>query len=575
MTRNRAALDDVAAAALWAEGYLLERGTEDLRANLHRLSFEAFLDAIDVNPAPIIRAIARAIDGRSVRGVLTDDECHAAFGCYPEHLPKRRMRVLAGRAGRRGGKTSRLVATLAVYQALTARLDLLAPAERAFSLIIAPRKDLAVQALSFVRSWLLHPLLRPLVIRGRASSAEEEAALSTERVMLRRPHDGRVVEIRVVAASAGGTGSRSRTCVFFALDEASFFRSDAEYAVNDTELFRASLPALVPDGRAALTSTPWIEGVGELEQRITADFGRHEKSLCFIATTRQLNPAWDPTGELEADLREDPDNHAREILAIPLPASSALFFPPDVVDAAIGEYDELPPNGGPHRAGVDLGFRRNSSSIAIARAEDARAVVAFLEGLRPRDFGGRLAPSAVVTRFAAHAVRYMATTMRGDLVGADTALEELAKPGAPRNALGHTVTYVELENTASANADRMAELRRRMLEGRVRLPRNPRLRSQFLRTTWRPGEGGAVKIILPRNASEHGDELVAVCNAVTAVPLGPRTLDDARVIRGREGASAVEATAAKDGPLAPQHRGPTGGDFLGQMLRGGTLGGGY
>jgi hypothetical protein len=77
------------------------------------------------------------------------------------------------------------------------------------------------------------------------------------------------------------------------------------------------------------------------------------------------------------------------------------------------------------------------------------------------------------------------------------------------------------------------------------------------------------------DASEHGDELVAVCNAVTAVPLGPRTLDDARVIRGREGASAVEATAAKDGPLAPQHRGPTGGDFLGQMLRGGTLGGGY
>jgi hypothetical protein len=48
VTRNRAALDDVAAAALWAEGYLLERGTEDLRANLHRLSFEAFLDAIDV-----------------------------------------------------------------------------------------------------------------------------------------------------------------------------------------------------------------------------------------------------------------------------------------------------------------------------------------------------------------------------------------------------------------------------------------------------------------------------------------------------------------------------------------------
>ena len=40
--------------------------------------------------------------------------------------------------------------------------------------------------------------------------------------------------------------SRSRTCVFFALDEASFVRSDAEYAVNDTELFRASLPALVP-----------------------------------------------------------------------------------------------------------------------------------------------------------------------------------------------------------------------------------------------------------------------------------------------------------------------------------------
>lgn len=578
MTRP-APTDAELAAYLWAEGHLAEEAEHNARANLHRMTFEAFLDAIDVRPSPVIRAIARAIDGRPVGSILTDEQCLAAFGCYAEAIPRKRYRFVAGRAGRRGGKSSRLVSTLAIYQALTARLDLLGAAERAYALIVAPKKDLAVQSLSFVRGWLMHPLLAPLVIRGRARTTEDEAALSTERVMIRRPHDGKIVEIRVVAASGGGTGSRSRTCVYVAFDEACFFRTDAEYVVNDKELFRASIPALVPDGRAMLASTPWIEGVGELEERITADFGKHERTLCFVGTTRALNPSWDPTGELEADLKEDVDNHAREILAIPLPASSALFFPPDIVDACFLEQAELPPNGAVHWAGVDLGFRRNSSAIAIARLEEARAVVAFIEGLRPRDFGGRLAPSAVISRFAGHAVRYMASRMRGDLVGADTAAEELVKPGAPRNVLGHSVTYEELENTAEANAARLTELRRRMVEGRVRLVRHPRLRSQFLRTTWRPAEGGSVKIILPRSAGEHGDELVAVCNAVTAVPLGPRALDDVRVIRGRETSAAVDVTAATPPPVAtPEQRHGIRPADLFPFALGGTVGerrGGY
>lgn len=569
-------MTDPALEILWAESWLAERAEHNLRASLHQLSFEEFLDAIEINPSPIVRAIARALDGRPLAGVLSDDACHAAFGCYPEGLPVgRRMRFLVGRAGRRGGKSSRLVAPLAIYQALTARLDLLASAERAFALIVCPRKDLAIQALSFVRSWLMHPLLAPLVIRGRASSAEDEAALSSERVMIRRPHDGRVVEIRVVAASSGGTGTRSRTCVFVAFDEACFFRSDAAYAVNDVELFRAALPALVPDGRAALTSTPWIEGVGVLEERLTADWGRHTANLCFVATTRQLNPAWDPTGELEEALRDDVDNHAREILAIPLPASSALFFPPEVVDGSFLDEDSLPPVDAPHWAGVDLGFRRNSSALAIARVVEGRATVALIDSLRPRDFGGRLQPSAVVSRFAAACVRYGSMTMRGDLVGADVALEELAKPGAPRNAKGTTVTYVELENTAEANAARMTELRRRMLEGRVRIVRHPRLRSQFLRTTWQPGEGGRVRIILPKTAGEHGDELVAVCNAVTAVPLGPRALDDAQVLRGRETASAVVLTAANPVAGPAQRAGVRVGDVLGSIIGRGMGRGGY
>ena len=563
-----------ALAAASARVAIIEMGRQDVARDLHRLTFEQFLDAVDVRPSPAIRAIARAIDGRPLEGLLTDAECESLFGCFPEGLPRTPPKIIAGRAGRRGGKSSRLVAPLAIYQAFTAPLDLLASAERAFALIIAPTKALAVQTLSFVRSWLMHPLLSPHVVRDKRHRADDdEAAASTERVMIRRPHDGKIVELRVVAASGGGTGARSKTCVFFALDEASFFRTDAEYAVNDTELFRAALPALVPGGRAALVSTPWIEGVGVLEERLTADLGKHATTLCFTATTRALNPAWDPTGDLEAILKEDVDNHAREILAIPLPASSALFFPPDVVDSCFLEEPVLPPNGAIHWAGVDLGFRRNSSAIAIARLEDSRATMAFLEGLRPRDFGGRLQPSAVVLRFAGVCVRYNAPSMRGDLVGADVAAEELGKAGSPRNGKGHSVAYHELEQTAEANAERMAEFRRRMIEGQVRMVKNARLRSQFLRTTWRPGEGGTVKIVLPRSAGEHGDELVAACNALIAVPLGPRILDSVGLIRRTE-SGAVEAKPGNAAVSSPQDRAGGGATARGGSVFGDLLGGG-
>jgi hypothetical protein len=462
-----------------------------------RLSFRAFLespDFCDLALSPLVAAIADASDG--VRPTtIGEAECQQYFGCSLDELPPLARRYVAVQAGGRGGKTSRLLAPKALHAAWTADLPTLRPGEHAVALLVSSELDLARQALAFCRGYVeASPVLSAALV-GKPK---------TNSLTLRRP-DGKLVDVRVRAAGARGKGGRAFTLVFAGLDEACFFY-DATGVVNDQEIYRAVAQRVVPDGQVWLVSTPWLAGVGLLEEKLARDWGEHAQTLCVRGVgTRALNPTWDPDGTIEAALREDdPDNAEREIDAVPMAAGSQMFFALEAITAAVNEKRPQRLERDPaalYGAGGDCAFKRNSSALAVVALRDARYKLAALEELKPTP-GLPLKPSAVVDHFAPVLKDYGVTALTVDAYErADVALE------LARHQLSAAHDPEKVESYIFA--------RKALHEGRVELPKHPRFARQLRDVVSKPQPGGGLSITSPKKADgSHGDLVSAWVLAV-------------------------------------------------------------
>ena len=454
--------------------------------------------------SPLMAAIMDAAEGRPVT-TIDEAACLKHFGCTLAKLPRIARRLVAVRAGGRGGKSSRLLATKAIHAALTVPLTTLAPGERAVALIMAPDLALARQTLGFARGYIeASPTLRAMVLRDTADEIE-----------LRRP-DGLPVLIRVRAASRGGKGGRGFVLVFAGLDEAAFFRDESSGIVNDQEIYRATAQRLVPGAQAWIASTPWIAGAGLLEETLAADLGAHEHALCAVAPTRALNPTWDPDGTIESALRaSDPENAEREIDAIPLAAGSRMFFDKVTLDAATDPnrpQDLQPEQGAFYGAAGDFAFRRNASAVSIVRRIPVeggadRYELALLDERRP-ETGAPLKPASVVDDFAVPLTRFGLGEVAADSHERDQVSEEMAR---------HGITVSSLPAGQSGKAEQYLFFRRLLREGRFTMPKHPRLRAQLNAILAKPAPGGGLSITSPTTPDgSHGDLVSGLVGAVWA-----------------------------------------------------------
>ncbi len=453
--------------------------------------------------SPLVAAIMDASDG--IRpDTLDDDACLRHFGCPLDALPTTPPRTVVVRAGGRGGKTSRLIATKAVQAALTVPLPTLGKGERAVALLMAPDLALSRQALSFAKGYI------------EASATLRACGVNdtVDEIELLRP-DGKPVTIRVRAASRGGRGGRGFVLVYAGLDEACFFRDEATGVVNDQEIYRAVAQRIVPGGQCWIVSTPWVQGVGVLEELLAANFGTHTHALCVVAPTRALNPTWDPDGAIEADLRErDPDNAEREIDAVPLAVGSAVFFDKTSIDAAIDErrpLDLAPEDGHLYGSGGDFAFRRNSSALAVVEREDDRYELAHLDEQRPVK-GTPLKPSAVCESFAATVLRFGCGDVACDSHERDQVAEELAQYG---------LSALAAPEGQAGKAEMFLLARRIFREGKLTIPKHARFLAQLRGVMSKPSPGGGMTITSPRSADgAHGDLVSAFVAAVWRAWLG-------------------------------------------------------
>ena len=467
---------------------------------MNGLTFRRFAESpkyCGLELSPLIAAVMDASEGIAPT-TIDDAACQRHFGCDLEELPRSARRTVAGRAGGRGGKTSRWLAPKALHAAWTVPLPTLRRGEVAYSLLIGPDMKLGRQALSFVDGYVDDsPILRRSVVER-----------TKELLELRRP-DGKRVRIEVLAASRGGRGVRGRTLVFAGLDEACFFYDESTGVVNDADIYRAVLQRVVPGGQVWVASTPWLADVGLLESLIAKNLGSHGFALAVTAGTRALNPTWDPTGEIEQDLREqDPDAAAREIDGEPMAGGAGVFFDAAAIRSCTDDSLRLPmavPRGTPVHFGGDLGFASDSSAL-VGAAEDggAIALVAIAE-LKPAR-GAPLKPKVVIDTFAETMRDYASKEFMSDGHYRESAREHLTP---------HSIRFVDAP-AGNKGKEQVYLLAKKLIhEGRVRLPNHPRLLSQLRSVVSKPTPGGGITISIPRRRGQgHGDIASAAVLAI-------------------------------------------------------------
>ncbi len=384
-------------------------------------------------------------------------------------------------------------------------------------LVVAPRLQQALATFGILVAILQNS---PKLSRYIESSGATQLTLKRD--------DGQLVTIQVLAAAARGTNLRGGWFVGAVFDEADFFNeTDATVTLNDQ--LKAVKPALIEGGQIWLTSSPWDES-GDFAKAHADAFGRPGATVAFHSDTPRMNPTY-PVELIEEERAVDPDYVSREYDAVPMLAGSGQFFSEMAIatSCVLEETFPLPPNGAPHWAGADPGLRKNSATLALARRDAGRAVLAYYEELVPqrktkeqaladikRGVPPGLAPSVVFTSFARTAMAYKATSVRGDQYYNDSAIEWMP---TVTNPVGDSVWYDTFVDNADSTAEIFTKLKGLMLEGKAVMPRDPRLMQQLRDTKIRKGPSGKTHVALPKTGAAHGDLLKAVVLAMVQVPL--------------------------------------------------------
>jgi len=195
--------------------------------------------------------------------------------------------------GRRGGKTSRIGATIAVYEAF--RDHRLKRGERAYVVLVAPVTKQAQIAFSFIRNFILSsPILRKKVVKARKSEIDLDNGIT------------------IACYPCSQTAIRGLSVVAAILDELGFWRDEVTAANPAEEVLNALRPTMATFEQYKLIkiSTPYRkEGVlwRDYQQRAELDY------LVWQLTSAEMNPtiSWE---FLEKERRRGEESFRREYL---------------------------------------------------------------------------------------------------------------------------------------------------------------------------------------------------------------------------------------------------------------------
>jgi hypothetical protein len=410
-------------------------------------------------------------------------------------LPESARRVALGIFGRGSGK-DHIGGAYALYRLTTADCSSCGIGDVPTFVIIAPDKGLATialrRALALARSV---PEIARMLERETADGFELRVS-------------GRLVALEVIAASRAGSSARGRSILGALLSEAAFFRSD-EASVSDEEIFNAIMPRLMSGGIICIFSTPYAES-GLLFTLFEANHKKPKTSIVAQASSVFMRPDDDDLrARVAIEEERSPTNAAREYGAQFVGIGSSSWFTASTIDEAVDASLVQASGRDKSRGQViawDLGFSIDSSALVVCAYDDSTASIVHTRELIPRP-GAPLSPTGVVQEFAGIHGRFGHYVANVDQHHYAT-IKELAAAHSLRLHQVKTHEKVQRHQSAKAMFD----------DGRVRLPKNPRLIQQFKDIVGKPQPGGGTKIYVPRRVgSAHGDVASAAIITISHV----------------------------------------------------------
>lgn len=412
------------------------------------------------------------------------------------------------RLGRGSGKTS-MCAAYSIYTAVTADLSRAGPGDKPYFMTVAPDKQTAALAIGMAREMIRNSL--PL---------ERLVQKDTEHtIALRRPDDGRVVNIEAFAASRGGYSVRGRTIIGFLFDEAEFFTSNLpdtgrEYAIQDTVIFRAMKPRLLKEGKGLLISTPWpVETL--MAEMFRNNWGKPKDALAIKAPTLLVRGDDPAIVEMVNDeMARDPENAKRELFCDVDGVAGGEFFDGTTLFAAMGDEEHFPipyDDAFPCAVACDLGFVRDSSTIAVVQYDGRKYHTRHLFEMAPKP-GKPLKFSAVIEKIAVIARNYGASAVITDATYREAVKEQLSE---------YKLGLIDAPTGTKGKAEVYQRARALLKENRIVIPDNPiarRMVNQAKMVKAKASVGGRITIHVPRRVGMgHGDLVSAWTLAVHAL----------------------------------------------------------
>jgi len=404
--------------------------------------------------------------------------------------PGEETREAAFICGRRSGKSDKLAANVAIYEAFF-RDHNLSPGETGVVLLLAQNMRQAKVVKGYIEGKInKSPVLRRHVLASRAQELEL---------------DNRIT-IAIHPASFRSVRGLSVVCCI--CDEIAFWWTEDNYANPDVEVVRAVRPAMATfgHGKLLMVSSPYtMTGVlWDTWQRRDKD----DSTLVWHAPTSLMNPTV-PASFLEKEQRRDPENYRREYEAEFTEAVSS-FLPAEMIEQCIVEgRAELPPAPGTHNyvAAVDAAFKGDAFTICIAHNDHDRnmAVLDYLGGWQ----GSKQVPlklGEIMPQIEAICGRYQISLVTGDQFGAEPLKDAFER---------HHLQYEEHTFTNQSKSDIYATLRTRILDGTIELLDHPTSIGELCGLEVESLPGGGMRVGHARHTRAHDDYADVIALAVS------------------------------------------------------------
>ena len=382
--------------------------------------------------------------------------------------------------GRRGGK-SQCAALLAVYEAaFRDHADKLAPGEVATVAVLAADRRQARAVFRYVAG-----LLRSNPMTERMISREDREAIELSN--------------RACIEITTGNFRSARGYSFCAViaDEIAFWRSE-DSANPDAEVIAAVRPGLATLGGPLVSlSSPYAKR-GELWRVYRKHYGEPSPVLVAQAASRVMNPQLPERVVAEAYERDSAA--AASEYGAAFRADIAAFIQRDVIEAATRPSPlEIPPDRR-HRysAFIDpAGGGQDEFTLAIGHREDDRLVVDVIRAQRGT-------PAAIVAEFADLLKSYSIREAKADRYGGSWPADEFERHA------------IRVEPAGKPKSDLYQDCLSALNSGRVELPPDDRMQTQFMSLERRTSRAGRDSVDHPPGG--HDDRSNAVAGLVASNP---------------------------------------------------------